>query len=222
VIAVGHFFEVSSDWWQLDRAKPTIQSYRTALESALRDRGELRGCGVRCCRCGIEFLTVPANTGREDLRCPFGCRQLHRRQQSSRRGTDYYRTDAGRVKKKKLNDRRQKQTTETLAGDSSVNLQAASPQATPEVQTLQAAHAEPSTPVTPVWSLQLPGLQITEAMLEHSLVLDYVLLLFLLIARQRLTREQLLERLRQRMRQHSLLNLNRRDYVVHILHHQPP
>jgi hypothetical protein len=222
VIAVGHFFEVSSDWWQLDRAKPTIQSYRTALESALRDRGELRGCCVTCCRCGIEFLTVPANAGREDLRCPFGCRQLHRRQQSSRRGTDYYRTDAGRVKKKKLNDRRQQQAPEVQAGTSGVSLQAASPQTMPEVQTLQAVHAESPTPVTPDISLERHGLQITEAMIQHSQVLDYVLLLFWLIGRQWLTREQLLERLRQRMRQHSLVHLSRRDYVVHILHEQPP
>jgi len=177
---------------------------------------------VHCCRCGIEFLTAPPNAGREDLRCPFGCRELHRRQQSNWRSTDYYRTNAGRVKKKKLNARRPKQTTETLAVDSSANLQAASPHAMPEVQTLQAAHPEPPTPVAPGLSLELPGLQLTEAMLEHSRVLDYVLLLFWFIGRQRLTREQLLKRLRQRMRQHSLLNLSRRDYVVHILHQQPP
>jgi hypothetical protein len=223
VIAVGNLFEVSPDWCQLDRAKPTIQSYRTALRSALRGRDELRECCVRCCRCEIEFLTVPANAGREDLRCPFGCRQLHRRQQSNRRSTNYYRTDAGRVKKKRLNARRQlQQRSETLADNSTVSLQAESPPASAEVQSLQAAQVEPPAPDTSGLSIELPGLQLTEAMLEHSLVLDYVLLLYLLIGRQSLTREQLLARLRERMRQHSLVHLNRRDYVIQLLHKQPP
>lgn len=72
-------------------------------------------------------------------------------------------------------------------------------------------------------SLQLPGsLQLTEAMVERSPVLPYVELLFALLGRQKIGRQELLERLRQRMRQHSLLCQNRRDYVVQFLHEQPP
>ncbi len=226
MIAVGHFFEVSPDWCQLDRAKPTIQSYRAALEHVLRDREELRGCCVRCCRCDIEFLTVPANAGREDLRCPFGCRELHRQQQATRRSTDYYRTDAGRAKKKRLNARRRKQIPHSQAIAACTASPSTATPATPEFQTLQAAPAPAPaaapSPGTPCLTLQLPGLQLTEAMLEHSPVLTYVLVLFALLGRQRFTREELLERLRERMRQHSLVHRNRRDYVVHILREQPP
>jgi hypothetical protein len=59
-------------------------------------------------------------------------------------------------------------------------------------------------------------------MIEHSSVTPYVLLLFALIGRQRLSRKQLLKRLRERMRQHSLAQLGRRNYVVHMLHQRPP
>ena len=33
----------------------------------------------------IFFLTDARNAGRQDLGCPFGCRQAHRRRQSTRR-----------------------------------------------------------------------------------------------------------------------------------------
>lgn len=38
--------------------------------------------------------------------CPFGCRQAHRKENSTKRSTEYYRTDEGKVKKKALNEQR--------------------------------------------------------------------------------------------------------------------
>jgi hypothetical protein len=38
--------------------------------------------------------------------CPFGCRQAHRKESSTKRSTEYYRTDEGRAKKKALNEQR--------------------------------------------------------------------------------------------------------------------
>jgi hypothetical protein len=52
------------------------------------------------------FLTHPRNAGRRDLRCPFGCREAHRRYQSTKRSTEYYRTKEGKGKKSDLNARR--------------------------------------------------------------------------------------------------------------------
>jgi hypothetical protein len=69
---------------------------RTVLEKSV----------VHCCHCGIRFFTHPRNAGRRDLRCPFGCREHHRRQRANERSKKHYRTDEGRKNKKSLNGKR--------------------------------------------------------------------------------------------------------------------
>lgn len=76
------------------------------LRSVLRARPELRRCRTRCRHCGIFFLTHPRNAGREDLRCPFGCREAHRKQESTRRSVAYYQDEAGKLKKRIQNAKR--------------------------------------------------------------------------------------------------------------------
>jgi hypothetical protein len=49
------------------------------------------------------------------LRCPFGCRQSHRKESSKKRSAEYYRSEEGKKKKKGHNRRRSLQTT---SGDS--------------------------------------------------------------------------------------------------------
>lgn len=44
--------------------------------------------------------------GRQDLRCPFGCREAHRRRSSTQRSVAYYRTEEGKEKKKVQNGKR--------------------------------------------------------------------------------------------------------------------
>lgn len=61
---------------------------------------------IECRDCQIPFLTATSNRGRPDIRCAFGCRQLHRDQESNRRSTEFNRSDAGRTAKKKRNRRR--------------------------------------------------------------------------------------------------------------------
>ena len=61
---------------------------------------------TRCRHCHIYFFTHPRNAGRDDLGCPFGCRQAHRKQSAKQRSLEYYRSDAGKIKKKDLNARR--------------------------------------------------------------------------------------------------------------------
>ncbi|MEW5804895.1 MAG: hypothetical protein AB1847_22645 [bacterium] len=38
--------------------------------------------------------------------CPFGCRQAHRKECSTKRSIEYYRTDEGKAKKKAINEQR--------------------------------------------------------------------------------------------------------------------
>jgi len=85
-----------------------VLAYYAVLRSVLRAQPALRRCLTRCGHCGVFFLTDPRNAGRDDLRCPFGCRQAHRRRQSDRRSAAYYRDEAGQEKKRALNAQRRK------------------------------------------------------------------------------------------------------------------
>lgn len=87
---------------------PLVLAYYVVLRSVLRLKPWLRKCLARCRHCGIYFLTDPRNAGRQNLGCPFGCRQAHRRRQSTRRSVAYYREPEGKAKKRDLNARRRK------------------------------------------------------------------------------------------------------------------
>ena len=77
-----------------------------AVRSVLRDKPELRKCLTRCRHRRILFFTHPRNAGRRDLGCPFGCRQARRKQSAKQRSIEFYRSDAGKIKKRNLNARR--------------------------------------------------------------------------------------------------------------------
>jgi hypothetical protein len=83
-----------------------VLEYYVLLRSLLRAKPHLRPCLVRCRHCRIFFLTHPGNRGRQDLGCPFGCREAHRRQGSQQRSQAYYRTERGREHKRQLNRQR--------------------------------------------------------------------------------------------------------------------
>ncbi len=80
--------------------------YYVELRSVLRTHAHLRSCLCRCRECRIFFLTHLRNAGRRDLRCPFGCRETHRRRNSTQRSVAYYRTAEGKEKKKLQNGKR--------------------------------------------------------------------------------------------------------------------
>ena len=83
-----------------------MKQYYVVLRSVLRARAELRRCVTRCRHCRIFFLTHPRNAGRRDLRCPFGCKEAHRKRRSTERSVEYYGTEEGKTKKKIQNGKR--------------------------------------------------------------------------------------------------------------------
>lgn len=85
-----------------------VHTYYVVLRSAVRAQPELRRCLTRCWHCGIFFFTHPSNRGREHLRCPFGCREAHRKRQSNQRSAEYYRDGKGKEKKRAQNAKRRK------------------------------------------------------------------------------------------------------------------
>ena len=82
--------------------------YYFTLRSVLRTKPHLRHCVTRCRHCRIFFLSDPRNAGRTDLGCPFGCRDAHRRESSTRRSVAYYQDDCGKLKKRIQNEKRRK------------------------------------------------------------------------------------------------------------------
>ena len=72
----------------------------------LKAKPHLRKYLTRCRHCRIFFFTDPRNTGRRDLGCPFGCRQVHRGKSAIKRSAAYYKTPEGKIKKQQLNARR--------------------------------------------------------------------------------------------------------------------
>lgn len=85
-----------------------MKQYYVVLRGLLRSRPDLRRCLSRCQQCRIFFLSHPCNAGRSDLRCPFGCREAHRKQRSTQRSVAYYATAEGKAKKKMQNGKRAK------------------------------------------------------------------------------------------------------------------
>jgi len=83
-----------------------VLEYYVLLRSVLRAKPHLRACLTRCRHCRIFFLTHPRNAGRQDLRCPFGCREAYRKRASAQRSAAYYGEAAGKKRKSKINQRR--------------------------------------------------------------------------------------------------------------------
>jgi hypothetical protein len=110
-IQIAAHFRFVETWYRGESVVTLALAYYALLRSVVRARPALRRCLTRCRHCGIFFLTHPRNAGRDDLRCPFGCREAHRRRQSDQRSTAYYRDEVGKEKKRALNAKRRKRST---------------------------------------------------------------------------------------------------------------
>lgn len=196
-----------------------MRQYQIALDSALMSNPQLGRCVANCVHCGIRFLTDPRNAGREDLRCPFGCRRHHRKQQSNQRSTAYYRTPSGKTKKERLNLRRSPKP---------------DPEHTrPEPQPADHDRADQHIPATKPdlarrddsprkIELHLQGVALSQSDVVNSPMLPYVRLLVRLIDRLELSRAQIVEWLLETMRQHSMSRRSGTDYVLGFLNQHPP
>ena len=108
ILKIQEQFQSGPDWYRCSGVRALVATYYVLLRSALRTHPHLRPCLCRCRECRIFFLTHPRNAGRSDLRCPFGCREMHRRRKSAQRSVAYYRTEHGKQKKKDQNDKRRR------------------------------------------------------------------------------------------------------------------
>lgn len=156
-------------------------------------------------------MTDARNAGRRNLRCPFGCRQRHRRQCSCQRSTAYYQTAAGKRKKQGHNRRRCRRfSAESPAVPESP------PQPTAQApDALAAAQSDQA-------QLQLGGVVLDDSSLTNTAVLPYLRMMVSLIEGVPFAVEELLALLRQGLRQHSIASRRRTDYVLCFLRQHPP
>ena len=83
-----------------------VARYYWAIRFVIKQKPELKNYLTRCRHCQILFFTHPRNARRNDLFCPFGCREARRKQKSTERSVAYYRSEEGKDKKKELNKKR--------------------------------------------------------------------------------------------------------------------
>jgi hypothetical protein len=150
------------------------------------------------------------------LRCPFGCRQHHRQQRSCQRSIAYYRTAAGKAKKKRLNVRRQGSQVPPAAAPQPNS----DPQGTPPDP--QAGAPPAIEPLPAALELRLEGVVLDEASVTNSPMLPYLRMVVSLIEGVEFTCREVVRLLRQTLRQHSIGVRRRIDYFLGFLHQHPP
>ena len=177
----------------------------------LQSHPELEGCIAYCMDCGIRFLTHPRNAGRRDLRCPFGCREHHRRQGSCQRSTAYYQTAAGKAKKKRLNGRRYRSQVPP----------AAPPQG--DIGSPETSSDEPASEPSPVAvAPRHEELVLDESSLSSSPMLPYVRMVVSLVEGVSFTCHEVLDLLLRAWRQHRIGACGKIDYLLVFPHQHPP
>jgi hypothetical protein len=201
-----------------------------ALDAALKDDRDLNRCVVRCCHCGIRFLTDPRNAGRLNLRCPFGCREYHRKQCANQRSVRYYRTAEGKRKKEIRNAQRDRRGDfsaddqlaphDDLSQEISSDFQIATPSSAESRHA--SASIEPLKETFGKVELTLEEVVLDEASVVYSPMLPYVQMVVSLIEGRGVSERELVDALLKTMRQRSMARRTRSEYVLHFLHRHPP
>ena len=186
------------------------------LRSILRAKPHLRKCLVRCRQCRIFFFTHPRNAGRCDLRCPFGCREAHRRKESNRRSSAYYVGEQGRTYKRRQNQRQaEKRRSRAAAEDTEGGDSSGTPVKKDQpVEAATAAAVEQLSPGT------APSPALEE--LPPWDLLEYVRRVVSLIEGRPVSRAEILEVLRRVLRQRSMSRQRQIDHTVAWLNEHPP
>jgi hypothetical protein len=176
-----------------------VLEYYVVLRSVVRAKPHLRRCRTRCPHCGIFFLIHPCNWKQRGLiRCPFGCRQEHRRRAAIRRSSAYYSDPEGKKRKKNINQRRCRLSVG---------------QSDPGAATRRLTRPRPRGPkaVPKICSVR-----------PSPVILQHVRMVVRLIEGRPVSRRQVLLMLAKILRQHTLTHRKQIDQTVLWLHKHPP
>jgi len=195
-----------------------VLEYYVVLRSVLRAKPHRRKCLSRCRHCGIFFLADPRNAGRCDLGCPFGCSQAHRRRESIRRSTEYYRGEEGRKYKRRQNQRQQEKR--RLRNGAEEPPEGNGLESPTEPNPSYESKAPDPSPPPPTAAWPQNGQVSLPPPPEH--LLQYLEMVVSLIEERPVSREEILEMLQRVFRQRSICRRRRVDQTVVWLHEHPP
>lgn len=188
--------------------------YYWVLRSVLRAKPQLRACLTRCRHCRIFLLTHPRNAGRTNLRCPFGCKRAHRRQESIRRSLAYYRNDP---KKKRTQNGRRSAAVSARGQARVAGGRAPTSENQPEVAPDKSvAPSEPSPGQGP------PSLAEGLPKPVDPQIIEHVRVVVSLIEGRQVSRKEIREMLARVLRQHSIGRRRKIDHAVEWLKANPP
>lgn len=94
------------DWYKKEDVREYISDYYGKIHKIIQTANRRYWELIRCADCGIYLITSCSNRGRKDIRCPFGCRDCHKKEASKERSTAYYQTDYGIIKRQIQNAKR--------------------------------------------------------------------------------------------------------------------
>ena len=224
-----------------------VAVYYVVLRAVLRNKPHLRRYIARCRYCWIFFVADPRNVGREDLGCPFGCADLHRRQRSKERSVRYNGSPVGKAKRHQRKEERRRAFS---APSTLVGLEG-SPACCGDgrpVVTLEARHladesgagplprdlevdqrssapeampptADPAASIAPIPTAG-PAPEAEKAEYAPAMV-NYLGVVVSLIEERHVGRAEILEMLARTKRQHSFARERRVDYVLRRLGEEP-
>ncbi len=186
----------------------------------MNSQPHLRRYLTRCKHCRIFFLTDPRNRGRRDLGCPFGCREHHRRQCSTRRTNRHYRTEEGKDKKRQLNAKRSMANPCPSTDDQRAEQSTSRPllpdprdSTCEDIDSTDEIPLDKEAPIPP---------ETTHRVSVHPAMLQYLCMVTSLIEGRRVSMEEILIMLARIMRQRSMYRTGRIDYVLDYLNKHPP
>ena len=98
--------EWQKDWYKKQDVREYISVYYKKIRNIIKTVNHRYWELTRCADCGIYLITSCSNQGRKDIRCPFGCREKHKKEASNNRSIAYYETEQGQLKKQIQNANR--------------------------------------------------------------------------------------------------------------------
>ena len=104
IIRMLHIY--TNRWYKAEEIRRQVIGYYSKTRNITHKTKHKYRELIRCCDCGMYFITTPSNRGRTDIRCPFGCREKHKKEVSRQRVNRYRKTEKGKERKKEANKNR--------------------------------------------------------------------------------------------------------------------
>lgn len=101
---MGKNYSSNPNWYKKDPLLKIYLLYLITIWWLSRHRSDI--VVKNCFRCHILFISSCCNQHRDDICCPFGCREVRKKLKSNERSIKYYQDPLGKKKKQIINQKR--------------------------------------------------------------------------------------------------------------------